>query len=169
MGGSAGQVSKEIARSAPYLRFVVQDQPLMVSKGEAELEAMFKHRFTFQAHDLFDENPQDAPAVFFLRLILHDWPDQDAISILRRLIPKMGPNTRLLINDAVMPESGTVHPLQEKYIRNVDMMMLSMFNGLERTQEDWDDLVRETDLALKIASVTKPRGSALSMIEVVKR
>lgn len=140
----------------------------MILKGESELEPEFKDRVTFQSHDFFDPNTVSEPAVFLLRLILHDWPDGDAAIILKNLVCRMGPETRLLINDAIMPEPGTVHPLQEKYIRNVDMMMLSMFNGLERTQQDWEDLISKTDSSLKIAKIVKPKGSALSLLEIVK-
>ncbi|KAK5123263.1 hypothetical protein LTR85_002693 [Meristemomyces frigidus] len=168
VGGSAGQVSKAIAASAPKLRFVIQDQPSMVAEGEAELEDSLQDRFVFQHHDLFEKNPETALAVFLLRLILHDWPDRDAVVILRQVVRKMGPTTRLLINDAVVPVPGSVHPLQEKYIRNVDMMMLSMLNGLERTRKDWEALIEETDPGLRIVSIVKPQGSALSMIEVAR-
>ena len=169
VGGSAGQVSKAIAVSAPRLRFIVQDLDSMVSIGEQELEPDFQGRFTFQRHNFFDPNPVDEPpGAFLLRFILHDWPDQDAVNILRQLTPKMGPETRLLINDSIVPPPGSVPPLQEKYIRNMDLIMLSMFNALERSLEDWERLISKADPSLKIVRVERPQGSAISMIQVAK-
>ena len=140
----------------------------MVSKGDMELETEFRSRFTFQPHDFFNPNPVKEPDVFLLRLVLHDWPDHDVVTILQQLIPNMGPKSRLLINDVVVPPAGTIHPLREKYIRNMDMMMMSMFNSLERSLEDWEELIALADPALKVVGVQTPHGSALSMIEVVK-
>ena len=150
------------------MHFVVQDLPAVVAKGVAELEVEYRDRITFQTHDFFDENPIDQPDIFFLRQILHDWPDDKAIEILQRLAANMGPKSRLLINDAVMPDPGTIDPLLEKQLRNVDMMMLAMFNALERTAEDWSELVRKADVGLKIVAIKQPEGSALSLLEVVK-
>lgn len=140
----------------------------MVAKGEAELDSGLRERIVFQSHNFFEENPVSGPAIFLLRLILHDWPDGDAIEILRQLVPKMSSKTRLIINDAVMPEPGATHPLREKSIRNMDMIMMCMFNGLERTRQDWEDLIHKTDSSLRIAKVETPHGSALSLLEIIK-
>ena len=140
----------------------------MVTKGQAELEENLKDRFTFLAHDFFTTQPYNEPAAFYLRLILHDWPDEDAALILQQLAAKMGKETRLLINDAVVPEHGAMHPLQEKYIRNADMVMMSMFNGLEREKSDWEAVIKRADPSLRIVGITKPKGGSLSMIEVRK-
>ena len=56
----------------PQLRYLVQDQPSMVAKGATELEREFEGRISFKRHDFFNENPETAPDVFFLRLMLHD-------------------------------------------------------------------------------------------------
>jgi 6-hydroxytryprostatin B O-methyltransferase len=157
VGGSAGQVGKALAAAHPNLHFIVQDRESMVSKGEAELPSSLAERISF------------GPDVFLLRLILHDWPDTDAVTILRHLAANIEPGkTKLLINDAVKPEPGTEHPLREKQIRNVDVIMMAMFNGLERTREDWEELVRKVGMGLRIAAIKKPEGSGLGFIEVVR-
>ncbi|KAL9093920.1 MAG: hypothetical protein Q9165_003843 [Trypethelium subeluteriae] len=168
VGGSTGLASKAIAASVPRSRFVIQDQPSMVAKGEAELPPELKDRLTFQAHDFFDLNPIVHADVDLLCLILHEWPDEDAVRVLRNLVPKMTAKSRMLINDSVVPLPGTVPLLQEKYIRDADMMMMSMFNSLERTLEDWESLFTEVDPNLRIINITKPEAGTLSMIEFVK-
>jgi chemotaxis methyl-accepting protein methylase len=97
VGGSAGLVSKAIAATAPRLRFIVQDQPSMVAKGQAELEPELEGRVTFQSHNFVDPHPVQTPDCFLFRLILHDWPDSDVIAILRQLVPSLDPKTRILI------------------------------------------------------------------------
>ncbi|KAI9656044.1 MAG: hypothetical protein M1821_005105 [Bathelium mastoideum] len=168
VGGSAGQISKAIAAFAPKLRFIVQDQLSMVVQGQADLTPEFKDRMTFQAHNFFEPNPVIHANVYFLRLILHDWPDEDAIRILQNIVVGMAPHSRILINDSIVPPPGVLLPFQEKYIRNADMMMMSMFNALERSIEDWESLIERADSQLKIVRITKPEGSTLSMLEVMK-
>lgn len=127
VGGSVGQVSKRICAAAPDVTCIVQDLPSMVKIGEDELEPEWNGRISFMAHDFFEPQPVRAPAAFLLRFILHDWPDQDACKILRQLSLQMGPETRILINDSVMPEPGATDPLTEKRIRNIDMMVRTLF------------------------------------------
>jgi hypothetical protein len=67
-----------------------------------------------------------------------------------------------------MPVPGTLQPLQEERLRSLDLIMMSMFNGLERSirLEDWAALTAAAGPRLKIAGVAQPEGSALSMIEL---
>lgn len=141
----------------------------MAAKGEAELEPSLKERMTFQAHNFFDPNPVNEPAAFLLRWILHDWPDSDAIRIIRQLAASMGPKTVLLINDVVVPPKSSIHPLREKHITQMDMVMMACHNSLERSRDDWVDLVARADPGLKVMGIETPQGSAMSMISVVKQ
>ena len=140
----------------------------MVAQGENALEPIFRGRFQFQAHNFFDANPVQKPAAFLLRWVLHDWPDSDCVLILRQLAQNMGPETSLLINDVVVPPQGSVHPLREKYIRDMDIVMMSAFNSMERNIEEWTAMISQADPGLKVVGVTTPHGSGMSMIQVRK-
>jgi len=57
-------------------------------------------------HDFFTAQPIKSPTIFFLRVILHDWPDEFARRILLRLREAArsgGEDTRLVIGDFVLP------------------------------------------------------------------
>ena len=81
-----------------------------------------KSRLTFMTHNFFNLNPVQEADVFLLRCVLHDWPDDDAIRILRSIAPSVTLKTKLIICETFVPGTDTTHPLQEKYIRNMDMM-----------------------------------------------
>jgi 6-hydroxytryprostatin B O-methyltransferase len=83
-----------LAAEAPDLRFIVQDQPNPVAQGQARLPPELKDGISFQEHDFFAENPVQGPPVFMLRFILHDWPDAQAVQILRGLPVKMSTETK---------------------------------------------------------------------------
>ena len=54
-------------------------------------------------HDFFTPQPVKDAAVFLLRVVLHDWPDDFARKILLRLREAATPETKLLIADFVLP------------------------------------------------------------------
>lgn len=57
----------------------------------------------FQGHDFFTPQPIKAPDVFFIKFIVHDWPDDAALKILLHLREAAGPKTRLFSMDKIIP------------------------------------------------------------------
>jgi hypothetical protein len=54
-------------------------------------------------HDFFTPQPVKQAAVFLLRVVLHDWPDNFARRILLRLREAAMPTTKLLLGDFILP------------------------------------------------------------------
>lgn len=59
--------------------------------------------FFVAGHDFFAEQPIKNADVFFMKFILHDWPDEYALNILRKLREAATPETRLFVLDKVIP------------------------------------------------------------------
>ncbi|QIW97762.1 hypothetical protein AMS68_003280 [Peltaster fructicola] len=116
VGGGHGHVAIALAKQYPELSFVVQDLSVAVDAGARLLAPELKKRVAYEAHDMFDNQTDKKIGVFFLRHILHDWPDEHAIKILRALIPAMQPGSRVLIMDLVIPPPQQLHGLHEKFI-----------------------------------------------------
>ena len=100
-------------------------------------------------------------------MILHDWPDADAIVILRALAGAMSSGSRLIIMDSVLPRPGSIRSAKERMLRARDMTMLEAFNSLERDEEDWRRLLATADQGLTLRGIQEPTGSALSLLDVV--
>ena len=100
-------------------------------------------------------------------MILHDWPDADAVAILRELIGAMGSGSRLIIMDSVLPRPGSMPSAQERMLRARDMTMLEAFNSLERDEQDWRRVLAAADQGLRLRGFQAPTGSALSLLDVV--
>jgi hypothetical protein len=118
LGGSQGHVSIAIAEKNPSLKFIVQELPSMRPPhvvGDLippELEG----RVTLTTHDFF--TPQRVTAdIYYFRWIFHNWSDVYAIKILQNLVPALKPGAKILINDGILPEPGTVGVMEEKSIR----------------------------------------------------
>ncbi|KAJ6580434.1 O-methyltransferase [Mycena vulgaris] len=113
VGGGIGHVSLTIAKKYPQLRVVNQDlgSPIEISKAHwkehfpAHLE---KQMVEFQVHDFFTPQPRKDAAVFLLRYIMHDWPDDKAAVILKHLRAVALPNARLVIVEKIVPFASAV-------------------------------------------------------------
>lgn len=117
VGGSHGAVSVAIARRFPSLRCIVQDLPKVVADAQSKLPPALANQVTFMEHDFFTEQPVQGADVYYLRWILHDWPDKYAIRILRSLIPALKTGARIVLSEWIVPEPGEILSHQEKIIR----------------------------------------------------
>lgn len=176
VGGSTGNAAIALARSFPSLRFIVQDLPDNAEAGrraaEASLPADILSRVTFQGHDFTQPQPVAGADVYLLRMILHDWPDHVAVTILRNLVPVLEgrgsrtPAAKILIMDTVLPAPGQVPSSVERIVRVRDLTMMQVFNSHERDLEQWEALLAAADERLRLRRVVEPFGSAMSLLEV---
>ena len=69
-------------------------------------------------HDLLEPEPSNLSSrgnlVFYLRLVLHGWPDKYCIKIIQKLVPALKDGSTILINDSVLPKMGTVNKVVER-------------------------------------------------------
>ncbi|KAG9311280.1 S-adenosyl-L-methionine-dependent methyltransferase [Chiua virens] len=98
------------AKDDVNLRFIVQDKPVVTALGIEAWHSKFPEMLesgevVFQDQDFFE--PQSAsephPAVYLLRVVLHDWPDELARRILINLRVASDHETRLVIAEHVLP------------------------------------------------------------------
>lgn len=120
MGGSEGHVSVAIAKQHHHLQFIVQDLPEIISNAALgdEVEQGVKKRVRFMTQDFLQEQTVRGD-VFLLRWILHDWPDQYFVRILRNLRPVLRDGDKVVVNDQLMPGLGEVSSVIERQIRSV--------------------------------------------------
>ncbi|KZT74224.1 S-adenosyl-L-methionine-dependent methyltransferase [Daedalea quercina L-15889] len=181
IGGGVGSMCLELAKAFPDLRFVVEDLPVTIEKAKsvwsAECgDAVEAKRVQLLSHDFFTEQPVKGADVYFLRCILHDWPDDDCVKILSRLREAMSADSRILVADMVIhPPLGSMHltsapaPLPANFggasafqgMR--DIFMLAMFNGAERTPEQLGAIANRA--GLEIVKIWECRGP-LSITEL---
>lgn len=149
----------------PHVKATVQDIGSTVTTARAKLPPKYHEAITIEEHDFFQ--PQQTVAdCYILRFILHNWSDEKAQEIIRNLAPALRPGAWLLVMDHVLPtRPHEVHPLMERIIRNMDVTMLGLMAGRERTEDDYRRLLREVDPRLQLRSSNCPVGSALTLLE----
>jgi len=172
IGGNIGYISAAIAQVNPHLRFQIQDFEHLADKSAALMEARgLADRIRFRTHNFFDAQPETSrgAAVYLLKYILHDWPDEDCRRILKPIVDAMGPDSRIVISDVILPEpsDGSLSNVEETRLGVLDLIMLSIQNAKERSLVDWQELLTSVDARLKITHVVgKPKMKTLSLFEV---
>ncbi|TQV97281.1 O-methyltransferase family protein [Cordyceps javanica] len=149
VGGSGGHDSFYLAEKFPELKIIVEDLPEVEPAFNKHRPEALKDRVTFVAHDFFE--PQTVQAdVFLLKLILHDWPDEECVKILRGFIPALRPGARVFLLDYVgRQDSEDGQPPMPRSIQQMgtatDLRMMALFSAEERPAEAWKTIIRSAD------------------------
>jgi C-methyltransferase len=93
--------------------------------------------------------------VYFMRSVLHDWPKEEAVQILRNIRTKMGSKkATLLIGECAIPERSVVGSPNSIY--HVDMQMMAIFGtAKERTPTMWKEILTEGGFELVAIHLTR--------------
>lgn len=105
--------------------------------------------------------------MYFMRMILHDWPKAQSTKILKNLLPALKSSSRIIIMDSVVPDPGSMPSSLERLIRVRDLTMWQTFNSQERDLQIWKELFAAVDGRLRIVNVIQPFGSVMSVMEVM--
>lgn len=95
----------------------MQDLSAPVEAGRAGLPPALAGRIEYEEHDMFTEQPRKSADAYYLRHVLHDWPDKYAVKIVAALVPALKHGARILISDSVIPPPQDLHGLDEKLVR----------------------------------------------------
>ncbi|KAG9868757.1 O-methyltransferase, partial [Aureobasidium melanogenum] len=142
VGGGFGHQSialREKVLDAPG-RIIVQDIP-------ATLEHAISHPgVEHMVQDFFQLQQIQGATAYYMRNIIHDYPEEKALQILRNTKDALGPNSVILIDDMFLENKG-VH----WQAAQIDITMMTCLSSLERTREQWNDLIAKA--GLKISKV----------------
>lgn len=103
------------------------------------------HRCAIRGGDCFEGVPEGAGA-YVLNRVIHDWSDHDAIRILKSCRRAMKPDGRVLVIELVLtpsPPSGRGQDL-------MDLLMLTLVGGRERTERDFRALLHDAGFAVEL-------------------
>jgi hypothetical protein len=95
----------------------VQDLESVITTAAKEIPGDVAERVTLMSHDFFTEQPIRNADVYIFRWIFHTWSDKYCIRILRNLIPALKPGAKIIVNDNVLPQPGSISKWQEKKFR----------------------------------------------------
>ena len=116
-------------------------------------------------YDFFTPQPFQNARVYYMRAVLHDWPDSCCYRILNSIVSAMGAESRLLLNECVLAEvGGDLFPAQ------LDISMMMQHGSMERTRKQWEKLLGEVGLQVVDVHTSKgARPGSESLIEAIKK
>lgn len=141
VGGGHGHLAAKLLGHYPDLTAVVFDQHHVVAGAEKVLaDAGLGHRADTVGGDFFTAVPEGGDA-YVLSMILHDWDDDRAITILKNVRRAMDPGGKVFVVDAIIPQGD--HPHLGKLL---DIVMLALLPGRERTEAEFAAVFRAAGL-----------------------
>ncbi len=136
VGGGNGAMLALLLQANPGLKGIVFDQPSLADEAADVLaNAGVTDRCRFEGGDFFEAGPVGAD-VYLLSAILHDWDDDRCRTILAGCRAAMGTEGRLLLVEYVLPAGNVSHPGKV-----MDLVMLGLLTGRERTEAEWRALL----------------------------
>lgn len=120
VGGNNGEIAIALLKRFSSLKCIVQDQAHVVAKYQDKIPQELANRLSYMAHDFFTPQPVSAD-IYYFRWIMHDWSDKYAIRILRALIPSLKKGARIVVNDHIIPDPGTVSSYEYKQHRSISL------------------------------------------------
>ena len=159
VGGGTGNLLATVLERYPNIRGILADQPHVVREAPALIESRgLADRVTIEAIDFFKSVPAGGDA-YLLSHIIHDWNEDECLTILGNCRKSMKPGSRMLIIEMVLPAGNTSHPGKLS-----DIAMLVIAGGQERTEEEYGTLLSKAGLRLTQVVTTE---SAVSLVEAV--
>jgi hypothetical protein len=150
VGGGFGHLVVALLEKYPNMRGVLLDMPDLIPLAQAHFpvsDPRIAGRLDYVGADMFETVPRaDA---YVLKHIIHDWDDEHCIRLLRNCHKSMEGDGLLVCVDTVLPPMGDTGATSAKLL---DILMLLVIGGKERTLQQWEDLYRSS--GFRITSIT---------------
>lgn len=146
IGGGRGQslllIQQETSNAwGTGSKMILQDRPVVLDSIEQDLVAGIEK----MSYDFYTEQPVKNAHIYYIRRILHNYQDGVCIAILKNIAAAMGPKSRLLVAEIIVPARTEVGEDMGAYW--MDMVMLAI-GGKERSEKDYISLFNATGLEL---------------------
>jgi len=166
VGGGVGGLLAAIMHKNPDIHAVLYELPHLQPLAEKYIfERGLGNRIEI-ATGSFLETVVSGGDLYILKRILHDWNDEICLKILRNCHKAMDHYARLVVRSfdkSFKANEGKQYDIS----KDIDIIMMVIFGGKERTQKDFEKLFEAS--GFKLDKITSIPGSMLSAIEIVKR
>jgi O-methyltransferase domain/Dimerisation domain len=157
VGGATGNMLAHVLTRYPHPRGVLFDRPHVVTDAPALLRTWnVEDRVTIERGNFFERVPAGGDA-YILSHIIHDWNEDQCLTILGNCRAAMTPTSKLLIVEFVLPEGDAPH-----FGKLADMVMLAIPGGEERTAEEYRTLLGRGGFRM---TRVVPTASDVSVVE----
>ena len=154
IGGGHGRLLTNILTSCSDARGILFDTATVIKQAKEHFSPELRERAQLIAGCFFASIPTGAD-VYILKNILHNWSDEQCVTILQNCRRAMGPDSKVLVVERIMPETNDSDQAE---IFLVDLIMLAMFGGHERSCGQMEHLFANSGLRLTRLIATGAHG-----------
>ena len=134
VGGGHGLLLATILKANPCLRGILYEMPHVIEGAKNGPLKCLLDRCTLTSGDMFSSVPDGVDA-YIMKHIIHDWPDDRCLQILKACRKGVNLGGRLLVVDSVIQPGNDFSPG-----KILDLQMLIFPSGCERTEKQFRDL-----------------------------
>ena len=157
VGGGTGNLLIHILRRHEHLSGILFDLPQAAEPARERLAAEgLAQRCRVEPGSFFEKVPTGADA-YLLSHVIHDWDEATCLRILSTCRLAIKGDAKLLLVEMVVPGPNQPHPAKA-----LDLVMLTIPGGRERTAAEYGDLLGQAGLRLQRVI---PTASPVSIVE----
>jgi hypothetical protein len=161
VGGGTGELLAALLAANPSLRGILFDLPHVVTNAHSVFAGnSVAGRVETLGGSFFDSVPAGGN-IYLLKMVIHDWDDARATTILANCRKAMKSGDKLLIIEREMPEAGDIASSPEPFLLDLEMLVMTP-GGRERTRSELAVLL--SNARLELVNVV-PTSSPLKLFE----
>jgi hypothetical protein len=138
IGGGLGHLLYAVLDRVPRARGVLFDLPEVVEHARRATNP----RVSYVGGDFF-KDPIPPCDAYMMMTVLHDWSDHESIAILKNIKANAPRTAKILILEGVVQPDARNH-----FLLDLDIEMLAMTTGRERTQKEWSAVIAGAGMRL---------------------
>jgi acetylserotonin N-methyltransferase len=158
IGGATGHLARAACAKYPQLEAIVFDLPNVIEIVRNDFSTPADaSRIRFATGDMFDVSQLPEADLYALGRILHDWPDEKALTLLRGVYDRLPHGGGVLLAEKLLAEdkSGPVSAQMQS------LNMLLCTEGKERTSDEYRSLLESAGFEFMGSRIT---GSPLDAV-----
>jgi hypothetical protein len=138
IGGGQGHLLQAVLSAAPAATGVLFDLPEVVEQVAAKPSTRLK----LQGGNFF-KDALPACDAYMIMQVIHDWSDKESAEILAAIRRAAPAHAKLLLIEAIISEDAN-----PSWIKMLDIFMLALLNGKERTRAEFEKLLSASGFRL---------------------
>jgi SAM-dependent methyltransferase len=142
IGGASGTLIAALLNGNPALMGTILERPHALPAAKAAIaECGLSFRCSVVEGDFFVAVPE--ADIFLLKSIIHDWDDDQSLRILSNCARALRPNGRVILIERLLTDDVAAGS-----VSLIDVNMLAVLPGRERTEREYADLFARAGLRL---------------------
>ena len=164
IGGGTGHLLGNLLLKYPHIKGTVLELESVISKKESLLASKLgvSERCSYVSGDMFSSSTSQVPSAdaYIMKMILHDWSDEECVKILSNIHRSSPEYARLFIAEHLIPGPNIPH-----FSKLFDIHMMCVASGKERTVDEYSTLLEQS--GWKYVQTLHPHKQS-GLIEVIE-